>query len=247
VQDFPELTERDLRLCSAFLATNVPSHPAYIRNNRGKRVKILFDENLPYGLVPALTEGLPNLSHVYLEGMDGYTDDYIFYRPLYQLKKSPTSYRRKKDVETKYIIVSRDNDLSDLARAQWMQRIVTCAEPEKINFNDTNVVFRVVDESLTNLENANRFNELARDIMKAAYSCKAASYTISKNGVYIEKGSSLPEMIAQLDQAEMHKRANLGQLSIEERDEGRRRRYNGRFKEVQEALALRCGELSLST
>lgn len=244
--DFPDLKEKDLRLCSAFLATNVPSHPAYIKNNRGKRVKILFDENLPYGLVTALTEGLPNLSHVYLEGMEGYMDDYIFYRPQHQIESTASSYQRKKSVETKYIIVSRDTDLSDLARAQWTQRIATCANPEEIDFSDTNVVFRVVDESLTNLENAARFKELGRDIMRAAYSCKAASYAISKSGVYTEKGSSLQELIGQMDRAEMQKRANQGLLSLEERDVGREGRYKGYFRRIQDELALRQRALSLS-
>lgn len=230
-QEFPDLTSKDLRLCSAFLATNVPHHPAYIKNNRGKRVKILFDENLPYGLVSALTEELPNLSHVYLEGMEGFTDEFIYQRPWYHLKeKSP--YERRKSSGTKHIIITRDMDLTDLARAQWTKRLSSCATPEDIKFHDVNVVFRVVDESFTNVENVQRFKDLAKDIMKAAYGSQSASYTISKSGVYIERGSSLEDLIHNLDNQNVLTKLRNGLLSDDERHQGRSHRYNGRYDEI---------------
>lgn len=237
-KEFPDLNPKDLHLCSAFLATNVPGHPAYIKNNRGKRVKILFDENLPYGLVSALTEELPNLSHVYLEGMDGFADEFIFHRPWYQLKTA-SAYDRRKSAGTKYIIITRDTDLTDLARNQWCKRIAACATPEDLKFNDVNAVFRVVDESFTNVENVVRFKELAQEIMKAAYSCKAASYTISKSGVHIERGSSLENLIEQVERKIMYDGEGYRSLGEQERSQGRSLRLNGQYDEFQAEMALR--------
>lgn len=195
---FPQLTRKDIDLCHAFLATNVPDHEAYRQNNRGKKISILFDENLPYGLVPALSRELPNLSHVYLEGLGGYTDDFIFNRPWYQLKER-SEKEKEKGRSTKYIIISRDQDLTDLAQEQWRARIRTSLTPENINFDDVNVVFHVKGEALANVLGAPVFAQYAKDILKRAYSNKAASYVIGQTGIHVEYGSSRESLIAQVE------------------------------------------------
>jgi|GEM_PF-3095828 len=197
--NFPDLKERDIRLCEAFAATNLDNHPLYKKNFRSKKVSILFDENLPYGLVPELSQVLPNLSHVYLEGMGGYMDDFLFNRPWFALKdEKPSDMKRKR--QTKHIIISRDSDLTDLARDQWIRRIQVVAHPDKIMFDDVNVVFHVTDTGMTRLEHADHYKEYARDIMKAAYSCEAASYVLDKDGVRPEPGSSFPELLRVVDE-----------------------------------------------
>jgi hypothetical protein len=134
-------------------------------------------------------------------------------------------------------------DLTDLARAQWTKRLSSCATPEDIKFHDVNVVFRVVDESFTNVEEVQRFRDLAKDILKAAYSCQSASYTISKSGVYVERGSALADLIKSLDHQNDLSRAQNGLLSEDERRQGRSHRYDGRYEEFmakmeQRSLAL---------
>lgn len=220
---------QDISLCAAFLATNVPEHPAYQKNNRSRRVKILFDENLPYALVAALTNELPNLSHIYLEGLDGVADEFIFYRPTYQLKPSLKGYDRKCAMRTKHIIITRDSDLSDLARAQWLARMRATATPEQIKFDDVNVVIRVTDETLTNIENASLYKELAVDIMRAAYSGAAASYTINRKGVNPEAGNTKEHLISSLNNEQRIGRARDGELSPEERETGRNGRWRGYY------------------
>jgi predicted nuclease of predicted toxin-antitoxin system len=230
--EYPNLTPKDLRLCSAFLATNVPGHPSYIRNYRGKSVKILFDENLPYGLVSALTEVLPNLSHVYMEGMEGFTDEFIYNRPWYVLHPTAIAERKKRG-RTKFIIISRDNDLTDLAQRQWLQRIKAASHPEKVSFGDVNVVFRVIDQFLTNLENVAQFKTLARDIMRRAYSGEAASYTIARTGVYVERGSALHDLIRKVEEEELQRKASQGGLSAQNRQDGKNGRYRGQYANIQ--------------
>lgn len=238
--DHPGLTERDLQLCEAFLATNVPGHPFYIRNNRGKRVKILFDENLPYGLVPALTHELPNLSHVYLEGMKGYADEFIYNRPNYCLKKK-TPYEAMRDRTTKYIIITRDSDLTDLARAQWKRRMVVSHDPENIMFDDVNVVFRVTDERLTSLENIGQFKKMAREIMRLAYSGDSASYIIGKSGVVPEPGSRKKQLLHEVEETIKVDRAKLGQLTAAEIEAGKTTRWRGMYH-APEACSLRTSQ-----
>ncbi len=228
-ETYPHLTQQDISLCAAYLATNVPDHPAYQKNNRSRRVKILFDENLPYALVAALTDELPNQSHIYLEGLDGVADEFIFYRPIYQLKPSLKGYDRKCAKRTKHIIITRDSDLSDLARAQWLNRMRATATPESIKFDDVNVVIRVTDETLTNIENAYRYRELAVEIMRAAYSGAAASYTINRAGVKPEAGNAKEQLLQVLSNEERILRARNDQLSTHEKEVGRSGRWRGYY------------------
>lgn len=234
-EGFPHLSAEDLHLCSAFLATNVPDHPAYKSNNRNKRVKILFDENLPYALVSALTAELPCLSHVYLEGMDGASDEFIFNRPWAHLKPSKASERKQKRA-TKHIIISRDSDMTDLAQGQWLKRMQSSSHPEDIRFDDVNVVFRVVDESLTNIQNADKFKEVARDIMRAAYSQEGASYTISLRGVDVEQGSYKQQLIRKLEDIDRIERAKKNCLTEQEIADGKSGRCRGKYDLVQEIV-----------
>ena len=219
------LTPRDVALCEAFAATHMPGTEFYRRNNRFKRVKILLDENLPYGLVTPLSQQLSNLSHVYLEELGGFTDEFIYNRPWYSLKERSIS-ERKKHQGIKYIIISRDSDLTDLARAQWVQRIQTCATPEDIDFGDINTVFRVKDEDLSMTANAAYYQMHAKAIMRAAYSNEAASYVINKAGVHPESGSRLCDLIGGVEKARKVERAQAGGLTAAELEDGRAGRWD---------------------
>lgn len=223
------LTPKDVALCEAFAATHMPGTELYRRNNRFKRVKILLDENLPYGLVTPLSEQLSNLSHVYLEGLGGFTDEFIYNRPWYCLKEGKTTERKKLQA-IKHIIISRDSDLTDLARAQWMQRIETCATPEDIDFGDINTVFRVKDEDMSATANVQYYQMHARAIMRAAYSNEAASYIIGKTGVYPEAGSRLSDLIAVVEKTRRVERAQAGELTLAELESGRAERWDRKMQ-----------------
>ncbi|MDD3020495.1 MAG: hypothetical protein PHX61_05880 [Alphaproteobacteria bacterium] len=243
-KEFPDLNAKDIRLCQAFLATNVKDHPAFKSNFRKDRVSILIDENLPYGLVAELTKVLPNLSHVYLEGMEGSMDEYIFNRPKYRIDHdSAEDMLRKK--KTKYIIISRDDDLTEIVRQQWMRRIGAVTSPDLIDFKDVTVVFRVSGSTMIHVDNAEYYRNSAAEIMKAAYSGEAASYVISRDGVRVENGSRFHELLKQveafygLDSSEQERLTpvsdDVGPVQIQKRSVS-----VGRVREVERALAASC-------
>lgn len=223
------LSPEDERLCRAFAATKLPHTEEYRVNNRYKTVKILFDENLPHGLVPELMTQISNLTQVYLEGLGGYTDEFIYHRPWYQLE--PRSTREARQVQNnKYIIISRDYDLTDLAREQWMRRIACVAQPEDIDFSNVNVVFRVADEALTQVDNAEFYRRHAEKIMRAAFSGQSASYLIGQHGVWPEPGSTLRELVRAVEKNQRIERARIGELSAEELEAGKEGREERKLR-----------------
>lgn len=209
------LTERDLRTALMLATMRLPETDEYKRNNRYKRTKILLDENLSTRLIPELSRELSNLSHIYFEGMQGATDEFIYWRPWTQLKNR-TAREQRVHAGTKYIIITLDSDLTEIARNQWLKRIVTSSTPEDIDFSNVNAIFHVRDINLGRPENGTGDWPVAKDILRAAYSGEASSYSITKNGVRPEAGCSKKELIAYADRIAMFERFKTSELTIED-------------------------------
>jgi predicted nuclease of predicted toxin-antitoxin system len=234
------LTEKDIRKAQTFAAMHMPDRPEFKRNNRYKRTKLLLDENLPSGLIPGLSKELSNISHIYFEGMNGNTDEFIYWRPWSKLKTRSSKEARAHD-KTKYIIISQDSDLTDIAKRQWLDRMLCCAEPEKIDFSNVNVVFHVKDITLRNPASATMHWPSASDILRAAYSGEASSYIITKGGVYPEAGCSKQEIITQIEEIMRNKRLRNNELILEDIE------YVERQKALREARRTRsqAGEMAI--
>lgn len=210
LQDFlPGLDDKDIAACQGFAATRLTERSEYAFNNRYKTARVLLDENVSPFLVQQIYRHLGGLSHIYYEGLSGVTDEFIYWRP--QARIEPGAKRPRADM--RHVIITHDSDLCDLAQAQWLKRIRASAEPEKINFNDTNTIILLTGRGLGTTRGANDLAGLAREIMKAAFSDKQAPwYRANRSGV--KEGISLSDLIALAEKSDRKFR----QSGLEDRD-----------------------------
>ncbi|MFN3701438.1 MAG: DUF433 domain-containing protein [Alphaproteobacteria bacterium] len=209
------LDESDITACRAFAAVNMPQSQDYRRNNRYKGVKILLDENVYHGLILPLSHHISNLSHIYYEGMGGFTDEYIYWRPHYFLKDESAKERRRKR-GMRHIIISNDSDLCDLAEGQWRQRIATSSDPDAIDFSDTNTVFSIEKRQYKLLLDPEFCEKISRSIMRAAYNPKAPWYKIRDNGS-VYPGKLFSSLCTDVEEAIRSQRFQQGKEEREER------------------------------
>jgi hypothetical protein len=217
------LDESDITACRAFAAVNMPQSLDYRRNNRYKGVKILLDENIYHGFILPLSHHISNLSHIYYEGMGGFTDEYIYWRPHYYLKDESAKERKRKR-GMRHIIISNDSDLCDLAEAQWRQRIATSSDPDAIDFGDTNTVFSIEKRQYKFLFDPEFCEKISRSIMRAAYNPKAPWYKIRDNGS-VYPGKLFSSLCSDVEEAVRGERFMRGIASEEDRAIGRAKRY----------------------
>jgi uncharacterized protein (DUF433 family) len=212
----PTIEENDISACIGYAATHLKDRHEYKRNNRRKSARILLDENLSPGLVGALYESIGGLSSIYYEGMDGYTDEFIYWRPW---AKISSNSQHKKSI--RHVIITQDMDLCDLAVGQWKQRICTSATPELINFKDTNRIILVSDPDMAAHENASFYKNLASKIMRAVFNpaISAPWYKASKTS--LSPGISLQALIEEVKQDILVKRFQNGEVTSEERQQMR--------------------------
>lgn len=236
---FPHLEAPDLSACRAFAAVNMPGSREYRRNNRYSSVKILLDENLPHDLVLPLSHHTSNLSHIYYEGMGGYMDEFIYWRPKYQIKErgGESDRQRSKRLGIKHIIISNDSDLCDLAEDQWRQRIGASSNPDAIDFKDTNTVFSIAKHHYTKLKDPEFCEQVARGIMRAAFDPKAPWYKIRGNGT-VYPGVLFSSLCQQVEDRARRHRFIHGLATEAEAEEGRQNRALRRLQQLQAYQAL---------
>ncbi|MBI1327137.1 MAG: hypothetical protein GC136_05800 [Alphaproteobacteria bacterium] len=224
-----KFTRDDIRVCRAFAAVTMPERREYKKNARERRMKILLDENMPYQLITPLLKKFGGLTHIYFEGMEGFADEFIYYRPFYQLKKK-TQRERIKDIKTRYVIFTRDRDMVDIARAQWLNRIRCSATPEDIRFAGTNVIIHIQDASFAKAKNSKALTALADQILEMIESKQACAYSVKKDGVAPIGNCRLDEMIKRVAEEDLRRRIAEDDLTdderimVQERQKGRKRR-----------------------
>lgn len=232
---YPMLEESDITACRAFAAVNMPESKDFKRNNRYRGVKILLDENLYHGFILQLSQHISNISHIYYEGMGGFMDDFIYWRPHHLLKEeSPKEHKRKKSL--KHIIISNDSDLCDLAEDQWRGRIKAASDPDAIDFKDTNTVFNISKVHYSKLKDPEFCEKVSRGIMRAAFDPKAPWYKIRGNGT-VYPGVLFPSLCNQVETTLRNERFKNGVATEEDAIEGRLLRIQRR----QESAAARGG------
>lgn len=225
-------TQDDIRACRAFAAVSMPNRREYKRNARERRMKILLDENMPYQLIMPLLKKFGGLTHIYFEEMAGFTDEFIYYRPFYHLKKKSLT-ERKKDIKTRYIIFTRDRDLVDIAREQWLNRIRCSATPEDIRIARSNIIIHVQDMSFGTKDDTKHLVAMADKILQMIESKEACAYAVTKGGVHPIKSCRMDDMIKRVDEEARRKEmiSAANQSVVEERKQLAAGRLNrGRAK-----------------
>ncbi len=215
----PTLEDNDISACIGFAATHIKDRHEYKRNNRYKAARILLDENLSPALVEALYQTIGGLSSIYYEGMNGYTDEFIYWRPTAKISKGS---RTKKNM--RHVIITQDSDLCDIAEAQWMQRIHTCATPESINFMDTNTIILIADPKMAAKEGAEFYKKLAGKIMRAVFNPETPAPWYRASKTSLSAGISLQKLIEYAEKDALIKRYLNGEVSEEERAIARAKR-----------------------
>lgn len=116
---YPNLNEGDLHVCKVWAVMVMKDRPEYIQNKSRKAgrkngrhppVKILFDENLSWKIIPEIINNISEVSHVSLEGMDGAKDIELW-------DSFKTNGGRS-------IIITRDNDFIKLSEAFSLDAIM---------------------------------------------------------------------------------------------------------------------------
>lgn len=208
----PTLEENDVSACIGYAATHLTDRHEYRKNNRRKSARILLDENLSPALVGALYESIGGLSSIYYEGMNGHTDEFIYWRPSAKISKDS---RHKKSM--RHVIITQDSDLCDIAERQWMQRIRTCATPDNIKFNDTNTIILITDPKMAACEGAESYRTLTNKIMRAVFNPETPAPWYMASKTIFKAGVSLDRLIERAAQDELIGKLQRGEISKEER------------------------------
>jgi len=156
------VNESDVHACKALATLAMPDRREYIRNERfrprngtnGRRsLKVLFDENLSWKIVPELINNITKLSHVVLEDMQSWRDVDIWQRAV---------------AGEWDIIISHDSDFARLARMSAMRRIIEAGSVEAADLSDLPFVVHVDKKNVEKEDVIEAFRKRGHLIAKEA-------------------------------------------------------------------------------
>ncbi len=200
---YPDLNEGDLHVCKVWAVMVMENRPEYIQNksrkngrNNGKHppVKILFDENLSWKIIPEIINNISEVSHVALEGMDGAKDIEL--------------WNRFKTDNGRSVIITRDNDFVRLSEAFHIDAIMKNRSFRNLGQDLTKnpLVVHVGIPKQTGKKHKGNNTSLSKEFVIAAFRMHSKQFVkqalrkkpdvaymeISRDGLF--KGQSLPEI-----------------------------------------------------
>lgn len=162
-EKYPFLTDLDIRNCKLLALVELEDRPEYKRNKHVKArrsgkprqpLKIMFDENLTYKIVPALVNNISEVSHVYFEDMQAWRDIDI--------------WNKVKGCDRRGIVITRDRDFVELAEIFTMEAIVKAGAVDKADISAEPFVVHIDTKVTKKVDVLSAFRKQAHMMAKEA-------------------------------------------------------------------------------
>ena len=186
---FKKLSENDIYTCKAMATMVMQDRPEYQRNrlNGGhpagdlrSPIKILFDENLSWKIIPELATGDHEVSHILLEDMGGSRDIDI--------------WNKFQSNGSRAVIITKDDDFIALAEIFAMQAMIKHGRTHGVEIEDQPFVVHVNIKKNDKDDVIAAFQRSARVFMEeATRQPRLVPYMkLKRDGVF--GGATLPEI-----------------------------------------------------